>query len=64
MRVLSAMITADWIDRVLRAREQRQLAEQWARYAAQAPPRRVAYVDRHADLPGSGWDPRAPERAS
>ena len=62
MRVLSAMITADCIDRALRARQQRQLAAQWAGRAAPAAPRQVAWVDRRAQVPRSGWDPRAPER--
>jgi hypothetical protein len=63
MRVLSAMMAADWIDRVLRGRQQRQLAKQWARYAAQPPPHGPS-VDRRAEATGVGWDPRAPERPS
>jgi hypothetical protein len=34
MRALSAMMAADWIDRVLREHQQRRLAEHWARSTA------------------------------
>ena len=54
MRVLSAMITADWIDRALRERQQRQLAPLGADRAAQAAPRQVAWVDRRSQVPRSG----------
>jgi hypothetical protein len=62
LRVLSAMMAADWIDRQLRAQPQARLAEPSARpAAAHAPP--LHGGDVHRTVGGrSGWDPRAPER--
>jgi len=63
LRVLSAMVAADAIDRRLRAQQQRMLAEEFAAYerelrSSQIPPGHYPGVraePQHADL-------RAPER--
>jgi len=63
LRVLSAMMAADWIDRQLRALQQSRLAEQRARpAAAQAPALGSADGHRTVGRARCRWDPRAPER--
>jgi hypothetical protein len=64
-RVLSAMVTADAIDRHARSRQH----QQWYAQAAWAQPDQTATApwrepcSRSASVPRSrGWDPRAPER--
>ena len=63
MRVLSAMMAADWIDRQMRARQEREHAEQQSRNAAYVCYRdRAHMVRRDVRAPRPGWDLQAPER--
>ena len=66
LRVLSAMLAADAIDRRRRAQHERRLVNELIRQAAQAPPALPASDSRERGFRGaaSGWDLRAPERPS
>jgi hypothetical protein len=63
LRVLSAMVAADAIDRRRRLQEQRRLVEELARHGAPAPAVRATDVrQRNVGRAVAGWDVRAPER--
>jgi hypothetical protein len=64
-RVLSAMLTADAIDRHIRTQQPRYWypqAPQPTDQAVTAPVSRQSRSHRGVIAPASAWDPRAPER--
>ena len=65
LRVLSAMMAADAIDRHRRAQQQRRLVDERSRQVAHAPAL-PATDSRERGLGGAAaeWDLRAPERPS
>jgi hypothetical protein len=63
LRVLSAMVAADAIDRRRRLQEQRRLVEELARHVAHAPALRATDGRQHnLGRAAAAWDLRAPER--
>jgi hypothetical protein len=65
LRVLSAMVAADAIDRHRRAQQQRRLVDELSHHVAQAPALHGT-DSRERNLGGAAaeWDLRAPERPS